>query len=259
MTQYTEDKRDRAVLVGLSAHSLPREECATEASMEELEALLEELQNRSAASGERRGVVTGRLNAMAARITDLKVAAAGAASSVDASDSAWKNFTQEEGYYMTSIHTVLGGGEIILHAGSFHDDTHRTTGDHAGTGGGGLHQHAACTLLADDLVRNGAAGQGDGDHVLLGVLDALADRLGHFSGLAKAETDLALAVADDHQSGELHDAAALDRLGYTVGADDFFDELAGFSFKSCHLSVFLLSQNSRPPSRAPSASSATRP
>ena len=43
------------------------------------------------------------------------------------------------------------------------------------------------------------------------------------------------------------------------GADDFFDELAGFSFKSCHLSVFLLSQNSRPPSRAPSASSATRP
>ena len=52
--------------------------------MEELEALLEELQNRSAASGERRGVVTGRLNAMAARITDLKVAAAGAASSVEA-------------------------------------------------------------------------------------------------------------------------------------------------------------------------------
>ena len=49
-----------------------------------LEALLEELQNRSAASGERRGVVTGRLNAMAARITDLKVAAAGAASSVEA-------------------------------------------------------------------------------------------------------------------------------------------------------------------------------
>ena len=31
----------------------------------------------SAASGERRGVVTGRLNAMAARITDLKVAARG--------------------------------------------------------------------------------------------------------------------------------------------------------------------------------------
>ena len=32
--------------------------------------------------------------------------------SFSASDSALKNFTQEEGYYMTSIHTVLGGGGI---------------------------------------------------------------------------------------------------------------------------------------------------
>ena len=61
-----------------------RQAAAYAARTGELEALLVELQNRSAASGERRGVVTGRLNAMAARITDLKVAAAGAASSVEA-------------------------------------------------------------------------------------------------------------------------------------------------------------------------------
>ena len=61
-----------------------RQAAAYAARTGELEALLEELQNRSAASGERRGVVTGRLNAMAARITDLKGAAAGAASSVEA-------------------------------------------------------------------------------------------------------------------------------------------------------------------------------
>ena len=61
-----------------------RQAAAYAARTGELEALLEKLQNRSAASGERRGVVTGRLNAMAARITDLKVAAAGAASSVEA-------------------------------------------------------------------------------------------------------------------------------------------------------------------------------
>ena len=61
-----------------------RQAAAYAARTGELEALLEELQKRSAASGERRGVVTGRLNAMAARITDLKVAAAGAASSVEA-------------------------------------------------------------------------------------------------------------------------------------------------------------------------------
>ena len=42
MTEHiTEEKRNRAVLVGLSAHSLPREDCATDSSLEELSALLE--------------------------------------------------------------------------------------------------------------------------------------------------------------------------------------------------------------------------
>ena len=69
---------------GVGIAACERQAAAYAARTGELEALLEELQNRSAASGERRGVVTGRLNAMAARITDLKVAAAGAASSVEA-------------------------------------------------------------------------------------------------------------------------------------------------------------------------------
>ena len=48
----TQEKRERAVLVGLSANSLPNEEKATESSMEELAALLE------TAGGECVGVVT---------------------------------------------------------------------------------------------------------------------------------------------------------------------------------------------------------
>ena len=39
MTDHTEDKIDRAVLVGLNAGCLSREENASEASMEELAAL----------------------------------------------------------------------------------------------------------------------------------------------------------------------------------------------------------------------------
>jgi len=104
----------------------------------------------------------------------------------------------------------------------------------AGTGGGGLHQHAACTGLADDLVGDGAAGQGHVDHILLSVLDALADRLGHFGGLAQAVADLALAVADHHQGGELHDTTTLNGLGNSVGSDYFFNVLALLSFKSGH-------------------------
>ena len=38
---HTKENINRAVLVGLNAHSLPREDCATDSSMEELEALLE--------------------------------------------------------------------------------------------------------------------------------------------------------------------------------------------------------------------------
>ena len=81
---------------------------------------------------------------------------------------------------------------------------------------------------------NGAAGQGNGDHILLGILDALADGLGHLGGLTQAKADLALAVAHHHQGGELHDTTTLNGLGYAVGSDYFLNVLALLSFKSCH-------------------------
>ena len=86
---------------------------------------------------------------------------------------------------------------------------------------------------------DGGTGQGDGEHVLLGGFQALADCLGDLSSLAQAETDLALLVADDDQSGELHHTAALDGLGDTVQGNDFFHVLAGFSFKSRHFRFLL--------------------
>ena len=52
-----------------------------------------------------------------------------------------------------------------------------------------------CPECADDFVGNGGPAQGDGVHVLLGVLDALADGLADFAGLAHAVAHLALAVA----------------------------------------------------------------
>ena len=51
MSEHTKETTERAVLVGLSAHSLPREDCATESSLEELSALLE------TAGGECAGIV----------------------------------------------------------------------------------------------------------------------------------------------------------------------------------------------------------
>ena len=70
---------------------------------------------------------------------------------------------------------------------------------------------------------DGATGQGHGDHVLLGILDTLADGLGNFAGLANAVTDVALAVANNDQGSELHNAAALNGLGNAVDGDDLGD------------------------------------
>ena len=63
--------------------------------------------------------------------------------------------------------------------------------------------------------------------VLLCILKTLADSLGDFVGLAHAETDAALAVADYAQSGELCNTAALDGLADAVEGNYLLDELGG--------------------------------
>ena len=60
----------------------------------------------------------------------------------------------------------------------------------------------------------------DADEVLLRVLDALADGLRHFAGLAQADADVAGAVADDDDRAEAEPPPALDDLRDTVDLDD---------------------------------------
>src|SRR5690625_697716 len=72
-------------------------------------------------------------------------------------------------------------------------------------------------------MRDGALDHRDLEEILLGLLDALGDSRRHFLGLAVADTDLAGAIADDHQRGKAEPAAALDDLGHTIDRDDLFD------------------------------------
>src|SRR5258708_40014701 len=58
------------------------------------------------------------------------------------------------------------------------------------------------------------------DERLLRRLDALLDRRRHFLGLADAEADDPVAVADHHQRAEAQVLAALDDLGDAADVDD---------------------------------------
>src|SRR5690606_8975919 len=100
----------------------------------------------------------------------------------------------------------------------------RTAGDHAGAGGGGAQQDDACRILTLDRVHDGALDARDAEEVLLRLLDALGDRRGHLLGLAVADADGAVAVADHHEGGEGEATAALDDLGDAVDAHDALEE-----------------------------------
>ena len=130
----------------------------------------------------------------------------------------------------------------------------------------GLSSTRPAPKAPSDLVRDRGALDRHLDQVLLGDLDALADRHRHFLRLAGAVADAALAVADHHQRGEGEVLAALDHLGDAVDVDDLLDELALRRSRTSprHDSApsdrrVLAAQNSRPLARAASASALTLP
>src|SRR6266550_875303 len=111
-------------------------------------------------------------------------------------------------------------GKDVADTGRLDDRPHRAAGDHAGALGRGLEHHLAGRELDVDLVRDRRPDHRDLDEILLRVLDALADRLRHFAGLAEACTDVTGAVTDDDDRAEAEPPAALDDLGDAVDLDD---------------------------------------
>src|SRR5690606_27700885 len=116
-----------------------------------------------------------------------------------------------------------GLGQHVLHAHGFQDGAHRATGDHTGTIGSRLHEHAGRAVAGLDRVPQGAVVQVDLDHRLAGVFHRLLDGHRDLAGFAVAEADAALAVADHGQRGEGELAAALDGLADAVDRDQLLD------------------------------------
>ncbi len=74
-------------------------------------------------------------------------------------------------------------------------------------------------------MRNRGPVQRNGDHRFLGLLDSLADRIGHFTSLAHADADRTLAVANDDQAAEGEATTTLDHLGHSIDLYDALFEL----------------------------------
>ena len=86
--------------------------------------------------------------------------------------------------------------------------------------GAGRTQHDdAGRGLTLNRVRDGAADHRDAEEALASLLDTLLDGRGNFLGLAVADADQAVAVADDHEGGEAEATTTLDDLGDAVDRD----------------------------------------
>ena len=149
--------------------------------------------------------------------------------------------------------------------------------------------------MADHRVGDGALDARHGEHVLLGIQLALGDCSRNLTGLAVADTNGALAVANHHEGGEAERTTTLVGLGHTVDGHHAIEHLVLVRFLTTvatlatttltalattglavlvvglsgslsvlsffsHLGfLFVVAHSARPPSRAPSATAATRP
>ena len=82
-------------------------------------------------------------------------------------------------------------------------------------------------------MRDGALHDRHEDDVLLGVIDSLGDGIGDFVGLAEADADVPLAVADNDDRVEAEPTSALHHLGDTVDVDELVFQLQFTCLDSC--------------------------
>ena len=112
-------------------------------------------------------------------------------------------------------------GTDVLDAGSLNYCTNSAAGDNAGTGSSRLEQNAACTELADNLVRDGGALQRNLNEVLLGVLDALADSVRNLGSLTEPKPTVPLPSPTTTRAANLKIRPPLTVLATRLSATTF--------------------------------------
>src|SRR5690606_5217784 len=101
----------------------------------------------------------------------------------------------------------------VGHAHDFEHRTHRATGDNAGTTRRRLHQDARRAMATNHRVLQGAVLERNLGQLATSFIHRLLHRDRHFTRLALAHADTAVAVANPRQRSETEDPTAFDDLG----------------------------------------------
>src|ERR1700723_1721293 len=134
-------------------------------------------------------------------------------------------------------------GQDIADARKFDHRTHTAGRDNAGAFGGGPQHYPSSAETSDDFMRNSTVLNRHAHQAFLGAIDALANRLGHFVGLAEAESHQAVMIARNYQRAEAEAATALDDFRDAVDMHDLLfdlealriDPLRDRAFSECSL------------------------
>jgi hypothetical protein len=112
-----------------------------------------------------------------------------------------------------------------MYSSCFEYRPNRTTGDHAGTGRGGLKHNFASAEFSVYFVRDTGFGNGNLTHILTGIFNPLANSIRNLVSFAKTMTNLTLAVANHTDSAETETATTLNNLGGPINENNLFYKL----------------------------------
>src|SRR4029077_6503201 len=103
--------------------------------------------------------------------------------------------------------------------------THTARRDHAGAFSRRTQHDAAGAETADHFMRYRPVLNRHADQTFLGAIDALANRLRHFVGLAEAEANQSVVIARDDQCAEAEAPSALHDFRDAVDMNDLLFDL----------------------------------
>jgi hypothetical protein len=116
-------------------------------------------------------------------------------------------------------------GQNIFYAGHLHDCPDGTTGDNSGTRCSWLHEHPACAVTADNLVRDCTVNKWKAHHGSAGMFNGLAYSLRDLASLTQSATDSALSVTDNDQRAEAESPTALHDFCHPVYMYNTIDQI----------------------------------